>query len=165
MSNGKVALGAVTKGFNLKTQIKAYLSQQDRPVLDVGCYNSEKFVEYTSIGESLAYALYTGDAELGIFVCNFGTSSAVGVSKFQGVRAVSCESVITAEAARKVNNANVLCLGASVIDADDAFQIVDVFLKTEFLDIPNMPPKLRDFREKASLQVLTWGEQPTLSRN
>ena len=161
MANGKVVLGAVTKGFNLKTEIKAHLTQQDCRIMDVGCFDSGTFVKYTSVGEALAYALYTGDAEFGIFVCNFGTSSAMGVSKFQGVRAVSCESVRTAEAARKVNNANVLCLGAGVVPSDFAIQIVDAFLGTAFLDIPNMTPALKAFREQASRQVLQWGERPS----
>jgi len=160
MSSRTIALGAVTKGFDLKEHVREQLNNQGHSVLDIGCFSKDKFVTYTSIGEAIAHTLHTGDADFGVFICNYGTSSSVGVSKFQSVCSISCESVTTAQAARKVNNANVLCMGASVVSPELACEMVNEFIGAEFLDIPGVPEKLRDFRKQASEQAMLRGEIP-----
>jgi deoxyribose-phosphate aldolase len=52
-------------------------------------------------------------------------------SKFPGVRAALCYDLSSARNSREHNNANVLTLGASLIGAGLAKQIVDAFLDTE----------------------------------
>ena len=52
-------------------------------------------------------------------------------NKFPGVRAALCYDLSSARNSREHNNANVLTLGASLIGAGLARQIVDAFLDTE----------------------------------
>src|SRR5436305_8025722 len=52
-------------------------------------------------------------------------------NKFLGVRAALCYDLSSARNSREHNNANVLTLGASLIGAGLAKQIVDTFLDTE----------------------------------
>ena len=49
-----------------------------------------------------------------------------------GIRAVNPTDALTAEMARRHNNANIISLGARVIGEDTAKMLVDVFFATEF---------------------------------
>lgn len=160
MSKHTVALGAVTKGFELKEALREHLMAEGHAVLDLGCHDKETFVAYPSVGEAVAHALYSGDADFGVVVCNFGTSGCLGVAKYRGVCACNCESVKTAEAARKVNGVNVICLGASVVEPGLAYEIVDTFVNSQFLDQEGVPEKLKEFRRQAREQIASSGEMP-----
>lgn len=160
MSSKRIALGAVVKGFELKSTVREHLTQQGHTVLDLGCLNAETFVKYPSVGEAIAHTLYTGDADFGVVLCSYGTSGSTGVAKFRGVCACNCESIKTAEAARKVNGANVLCMGASVVSPEVACEMIDAFIEAEFLDIPQVPQKVQNFRREARQQLIACGEIP-----
>lgn len=160
MSSKRIAMGSVTKGFNLKTDLKTHLKEEGYTIVDVGCYNAEEFVSYTSVGEAIAHCLHSDDADFGIVICNFGTSGTIGTSKFQNVCAINCESPETAAASRKANNANVLCLGASVVSFEEAREIVDAFISTNFLSIGDVPERLQEFRKLAHEEIVGWGKVP-----
>jgi ribose 5-phosphate isomerase B len=160
MSSKRVAVGAVIKAFELKSLVQDHLTRQGHQVLDLGCFNTELFVKYPSVGEAVAHALYTGDADFGVICCNYGSSACTGVAKFRGVCAFACESVQTAEMCRKVNGANVLCMGQAVVSSDLARRIVDKFLSAEFLGIEGLPEKVREFRREARDQLIARGDIP-----
>jgi len=160
MSGKTVAIGAVIKAFTFKTLVHDHLRRQGHKVLDLGCFKPDVFVKYPSVGEAVAHALYTGDADFGIVCCNYGSSACTGVAKYQGVCAFSCESLKTAEMCRKVNGANVLCMGQAVVSPELACQMADVFLNAEFLDMEGVPKRIHDFRREARDQLLVRGDIP-----
>ena len=53
-------------------------------------------------------------------------------NKWIGVRAALCWTKEIAELARLHNDANVLCLPARYISAQEAIEIVDTFMETKF---------------------------------
>jgi ribose 5-phosphate isomerase B len=108
----------------------------------------------------VARALQDGAADFGIVCCNFGCSACAGVAKYRGVIAMACESVRTAEMARKVTGANVLCLGQTVVAPELACQIADAFVQAKFLDQAGVPDKVREFRKAAREQVMAYGAVP-----
>jgi ribose 5-phosphate isomerase B len=57
---------------------------------------------------------------------------AITANKFPGVRAVNAHDMQEAEMSRRHNDANVLALGASRIDEQDAETILTTFLNTDF---------------------------------
>jgi sugar phosphate isomerase/epimerase len=57
---------------------------------------------------------------------------AIAANRFPGIRAALCYSLNMADQSRTHNDANVLCLGSEELAADDAFQIVDHWLKADF---------------------------------
>jgi ribose 5-phosphate isomerase B len=129
-------------------------------VLDLGCFNKDTFTEYTAIGADVARAVHAGDADFGIVCCNFGCSACAGVSKFKGVMAIACESLRSAEMARKVTGANVLCLGQAVVTPELACQMVEAFVLAQFLDQEGLSETIREFRKKARERVLAHGTKP-----
>jgi ribose 5-phosphate isomerase B len=56
----------------------------------------------------------------------------LAANKIPGIRAVAANNTVCARMAREHNNANVLTLGARMIDAATMRQIVDTWLSTAF---------------------------------
>ena len=69
---------------------------------------------------------------MGIALCGSGNGVCMTVNKHQGIRGALCWSVEIAWLARLHNNANVCCLPARFISYEDAQDIVERFLTTEF---------------------------------
>ena len=160
MAKPTIALAAVVEGFELKQAIHDHLKSIGYGVLDLGCYATDRFVTYPSVGERLAYALCAGEAELGVICCNYGSSACAGVAKFKGVCAFASASVRTAEMCRKLNSANVLCLGQAIVDPELACEMVSAFVNAQFLDMESVPEKVQDFRREARDQLMARGDIP-----
>ncbi len=67
----------------------------------------------------------------GILVCGTGMGMSIAANKFRGIYAARCTSVDDAEAARTINNANVLCLAAKYGFAHNA-AIIEAFIRTPY---------------------------------
>ena len=57
---------------------------------------------------------------------------AITANKVDGIRAANVSTEHEAQMSREHNNANVLALGARIVNADAAFRIVDKWLATQF---------------------------------
>ena len=139
----RIIMGAPVKGKVLKDAIKAHLSKQGHEIVDVGCYDTDKFVKYPSICERVAKALQDCVAEIAINCCGSGTGAAIGANKFKGVLACACESVKTAELIRKVNGANCLCMGEDVVSVQLGCEMADAFINAKFQDAPGAAENTR----------------------
>jgi HAD superfamily phosphatase (TIGR01668 family) len=68
---------------------------------------------------------------VGVLACNTGIGVSIAANKFGGVYAARCLSIADAEAARTINNANVLCLAVSSGAALN-LAIIDAFMRTPY---------------------------------
>jgi len=127
----RVALGADHGGFELKETIRVHLERQGIIVQDFGTHSNDS-VDYPKYGFAVGNAIIKGEADLGIVVCGTGLGISIAANKIPGIRAAVCTETFSARMAREHNNANILALGARVIGAGLALDIVDIFLKTEF---------------------------------
>jgi ribose 5-phosphate isomerase B len=73
-----------------------------------------------------------GRFEHGILVCSTGIGMSMVANKVPGVRAALCHDAFSARRSREHNDANVLCLGESVIGEGLAKEIVTAYLGTKF---------------------------------
>jgi ribose 5-phosphate isomerase B len=126
-----IALGADHAGFALKDLLRAWLERQGHVVLDVGTHSADS-VDYPDYASAVTDALLSGAADRGILVCGTGLGMAIAANKAPGVRAAPCVDAYTAQMAREHNDANVLTLGARIVGAEDAIEIVRVWLETPF---------------------------------
>lgn len=154
----KVAMGSVAKGFALKQAIKAHLETAGHEIVDVGCYDTNRFYKFPSVGQRIAEALQQGRAKLAVNCCGSGTGAGIAAGKFKGVCAVSCESVKTARLARIVNDANCLCLGESVVSPELGCEMADAFLSAAFRDMPDIPEEVLAFWQDARDELMARGE-------
>ena len=99
--------------------------------MDLGT-NGLDSVSYADFGRAMGQAITDGRAERGIVICGSGIGISIAANRFSAVRAALCCGPKMAALARQHNDANVLALGARLIDEETAFACVDVFLNTEF---------------------------------
>ena len=127
----RIALGADHAGYQLKDQIKQHLEQQGISVRDEGTSSAES-VDYPDYARSVAHDVSEQRADLGILVCGSGIGMAITANKVDGIRAANVSTEYEAQMSREHNNANVLALGARIINADAAFRIIDAWLAAQF---------------------------------
>ncbi len=127
----KISLGADHGAYELKAAIAEHLKEKEIEFTDYGCFSKES-VDYPKYAYLAANAVAEGECEYGIICCTTGLGVSMAANKVKGVRAAVCTDEHLAEMTRKHNNANVLCMGQSVVSVDEALKIVDVFLSTEF---------------------------------
>ncbi len=127
----KIALGCDHRGWALKEQLKGYLRKSGYQVLDKGT-NSAEMVDYPDFAFAVAQAVSKGRAARGILICATGIGMSIAANKLPGVRAALCLNQKMARLSREHNNANILCLGADLVNYPVAKEITRTFLKTGF---------------------------------
>ena len=126
-----IAIGADHGGFDLKEELKGYLVAWGYTVLDQGT-TSREAVDYPDFAEAVANAVVRGDAFRGIVIDSAGIGSSIAANKVPGARAALCYDRATARNSREHNDANILSLGARLIPAEVAREIVAAWLETPF---------------------------------
>ena len=126
----RIALGADHGGFDLKATLALHLKEAGYQVEDVGTLSHEA-VDYPVFARAVAEAVSQGRADVGIMIDGAGIGSCMVANKIPNVRAALAYDLSSARNSREHNGANVLTLGAGLIGASLAKQIVDVWLATE----------------------------------
>ncbi|MBI5762024.1 MAG: ribose 5-phosphate isomerase B [Planctomycetes bacterium] len=127
----KIAMGADHRGVTAKSHIKAVLQELNLDVRDFGT-ESTKSCDYPDPAGAAARAVQSGECELGILICGTGIGMSITANKLHGIRAALCHDELTAEMARRHNDANILCLPADLVGNALMRRIVEVWLKTPF---------------------------------
>lgn len=130
-SSRVVAIGADHGGYDLKEQLKEYLRDWRYTVLDLGT-SSREAVDYPDFAEAVANAVARGEAWRGIVIDSAGIGSSIAANKVPGARAALCYDRATARNSREHNDANILSLGARLIPAEAAREVLAIWLDTPF---------------------------------
>jgi ribose 5-phosphate isomerase B len=124
-----IFIGSDHAGYEMKKALKEYL-QDKYKITDLGAFSGEESVDYPDIAREVVEKVLEYPGSFGIIICGTGQGSAMAANRFSKIRAALCDSEYLAEMARAHNHANVLCLGARVIDIPLAKKIVDKFFGT-----------------------------------
>ena len=127
----KIALGSDHAGFAAKERLKGELTRAGHEVCDCGT-QGEASVDYPDYARLVAHAVAEGRAERGVLVCGTGIGMSITANKVDGIRAAKCNDPYEARMARAHNDANIVCLGARVVDASVMDEVVRDFLVTPF---------------------------------
>lgn len=127
----KIAIGTDHRGFDYKNHLKTYLESRGHEVLDIGPF-SEESVDYTDFAHALAKSVAEGDVERGVLICGTGIGVSLAANKTRGVRAALCHNEHTAKYSRLHNDANVMCVGADIVNEELAQKMLDIWLVTDF---------------------------------
>jgi ribose 5-phosphate isomerase B len=127
----RIAVGADHAGFLLKEHLKSTLARLGHDVQDLGT-TSEQMVDYPPICAAVGRAVASGAADRGVVVGGSGQGEQIAANKIAGVRAALCLDLFTARLSRQHNDANVLSLGARIVAAPLADEILTVWLSTPF---------------------------------
>ncbi len=127
----KIAIGTDHAGYEYKERIKQHLEREGHTVLDFGT-NSPESVDYPLFIRPAVQAVVSGQCERGIVLGGSGNGEAIAANRIKGIRCALCWNVETAKLSRQHNDANMISIGARMIDIDTALRIVDMWLTTEF---------------------------------
>jgi len=126
-----IPIGADHAGFTLKETIIKHLESNGYDVKDYGCF-SEVSIDYPDYAHPVAEMVENNSGTIGILICGSGNGINMTANKHQGIRSALCWKKEIAELARQHNNANIITLPARFITEEEAIEMVDVFLSTEF---------------------------------
>jgi ribose 5-phosphate isomerase B len=94
----------------------------------------------------------------GLLICGTGLGMSMSANRFPGIRAALCHDQNAVMMARRHNNANILCLGARVVDEDQALAVLSCFLRTGF-EGGRHEKRLQRMDELGALSCLEHGEK------
>lgn len=126
-----IAVGSDHAGYELKLELAKHLEERGYEVKDFGTYSTES-CDYPEFAQAVAHAVVNGEAEKGLLVCGTGIGMSMAANKVKGIRAAVLSDEFSAQATREHNDANILCLGARVLDTEKAIRLLDIFMDTPF---------------------------------
>lgn len=127
----KIAIGCDHAGPALKAEIMAHLDEKGVEYIDMGIQEGEK-IDYPEKAKEVCEKITNGQCDLAVLICGTGIGMSMSANKIKGIRAACCSDYFSAKYTRAHNDANVLCIGARVVGAGLAIELVDVFLETQF---------------------------------
>jgi len=126
----RMAIGSDHTALALKRALVTHLRGRGLAVLDVGTDSTDP-VDYPDIAGAVARSVARRESDAGIAIDGAGIGSAIAANKVRGIRAAMCLNETMARYSREHNGANVLTLGASLIDGPDAaVRIVETWIGT-----------------------------------
>lgn len=129
--DGVIAVASDHAGYLLKSILCEELETLGYQVLDFGT-DSLDSVDYPLFAHDVAATVASGRVRYGVVLCGTGIGVSITANRHPGVRAALCHNVETTRLSRKHNNANVLALGARIIDEKTAKSCLRAFLDTKF---------------------------------
>jgi ribose 5-phosphate isomerase B len=128
----RVAIGADHGGFALKEILKQAIAEEmGWQVHDCGTHSTEA-VDYPDYAAAVAREVAAGRCARGIVIDAAGIGSTMAANKVDGARCALCHDDATVRNAREHNDANLLALGARVVNRGLAVRMVRLFLTTPF---------------------------------
>lgn len=130
----RIALGCDNVGFELKEQIKTYLTEEKgyEVVIDPVKSAEEGYLAGTMVAEEMCVGIQKDVCRLGIYVCGTGLGFSTMANKYWGIRAAHASDCYTAQRARQSLNAQILCIGSRVLPFEYAKMVLDAFLDHPF---------------------------------
>ena len=126
-----VAIGSDHAGYDIKCSIIEWMTENEIPFVDYGT-NSTESVDYPDFAHKVAGSVVDEESVMGVLICGSGNGVCMTANKWSGVRAALCWSEEIALLSRTHNNANIICLPARYMNAEQAIKLVDIFFDTEF---------------------------------
>ena len=127
----KIGIACDHAAYELKEFLVGYLASKGFEVKDFGTH-SEESCDYPDFAHALGEAIDNGELERGVALCGSGEGISMPLNKHQSVRAALCWIPEIAKLSRQHNNSNVLCMPARFISNDEALEMLNIWLDTEF---------------------------------
>ena len=131
----KIAVGCDHGALALKNKAVAHLTAKGYDVMDFGTYTADS-CDYPDFAAPAARAVAEGVCEKGIVLCTTGIGVSITANKIPGIRCALLSDVLSARLTREHNDTNMMAIGAGVVGPLLAFEIVDVWLGTDFSNDP-----------------------------
>ncbi len=127
----RIAVGADHGGVELKNAIVEALKSTAHEVIDYGTQGTDS-VDYSDFAHEVGRAVHEERSDRGILVCTSGVGVCLAANRFRDVRAANVRTVEETRTTRSHNDANVLCLGQTVVSVETALEMVEAFLSSDY---------------------------------
>ncbi len=135
-----IYLGSDHGGFQLKEKIKDWLGEWGVEFQDLGAaqfnpdddYPQYAFMVAEAVGKSDDPSLAWRERDKGILACRSAAGMVMAANKIKQIRAASAYDLTSAKHSRQHNDANILALSGDWLSDDQAKQILETWLNTEF---------------------------------
>jgi len=127
----RIAVASDHAGVDRKWEVVTALRAEGHEVDDLGT-DSTAPVDYPDYAEKLALWVVGGRAERGVLLCGSGVGASVAANKVPGVRAAVCHDCYSAHQGVEHDDMNILVLGARVVGAELAKDLVRSFVQARF---------------------------------
>ena len=126
-----IAIGSDHAGFEYKERIREFLADKGYQVKDFGTFSNER-CDYPDFIFPVAKAVAAGEYDRGIVLGGSGNGEAIAANRVKGVRCSLAWDIRSARLGREHNDANVLSMGQRMLAIEEAFEIVELWLTTDF---------------------------------
>lgn len=127
----KISIGNDHAGTDYKFSILKHLESKGYVVNNYGT-DANDSVDYADFVHPVADDVVNNKADFGILICGSANGVAMTANKHQKIRAGLCWNKEIVHLIRSHNNANILCIPARFTAIQQAIEMVDVFLNTDF---------------------------------
>jgi ribose 5-phosphate isomerase B len=126
-----ISIGNDHAGTRYKLEILSYLKRQGHTIINHGT-DDETSMDYPDTIHPVAEDVSNHKSDVGIIICGSGNGANMTANKHKSIRSALCWNSHIATLARQHNDANILSLPARFISLDEAIEIVELFLSTDF---------------------------------
>lgn len=127
----KISIGNDHAGTEYKFAIVEYLKSRNIEIVNHGTDSAES-VDYPDFVHPVAKDVEEQTSRFGIIICGSGNGANMTANKHQAVRSALCWTKEITALAREHNNANILSIPARYTAKEQALEMVQTFLDTEF---------------------------------
>lgn len=125
-------IGSDHRGFELKNALLSFFKEKKINAIDTGNLEYNATDDYPDIAKKVADSVLHNDRALGVIICGSGAGACIAANRLHGIRAVETHDPKIAEASRRDDDTNILCLGADFISPKDAIKVISAWLKQPF---------------------------------
>ena len=130
----RVGIASDHGGYLLKVELVPWLQSEGYDVVDLGAHELDPLDDYPDFADAAAQAIVSGQVERAIVFCGSGAGVSIAANKVPGIRAAVCHDTYSAHQAVEHDDMNVICIGAQVIGAEVARELITAFLTAQLLD-------------------------------
>ena len=130
----KIYIGSDHAGFELKEELKSYLTNLGHEIDDKGAFSYDPTDDYPDFVRQVAEFVAEDIGSFGIVIGGSGQGEAMVAHRVVGVRCIEYYggTIEIVKLGREHNDANIISLGARFVSVDDAKIAVKTFLETSF---------------------------------
>jgi len=145
----KIYIGADHRGYQLKQDLIERLRRSEYQLVDEGDKKLDPDDDFPRYALRVASAVRE-DADQdarGILLCGSGQGAAMAANRLKGIRACVGYNRDAVRAARNDDDSNVLCLPADDMNSEQAYEIIDLWLRTAFAGAPRYLRRIKELDE------------------
>lgn len=128
----RVHIGGDHAAYEVQRALVAWLPELGHEVIDHGPVEYDELDDYPVFVLRAAQAVAADPGSRGIVLGGSGNGEQIAANKVAGIRAAWAGSAELAQLAREHNDAQVIAIGGRFTGVEQAKEIAEVFLRTEF---------------------------------